>query len=150
CLYLSHWPSVRCASYSIRRRSSEVISWPWSRAIFSAQLANQSRIAPASQDLQARLKSFASFLYCSRLGRGGRGSASDIRISFQYVPGVRVNQAERRFVALRLVVSGWALPFPRTGCAPFARKLFTMPREESEMRNSKCGNGSRQFKRKRK
>ena len=43
--------------------------------------------------------SFVTFLYCSRLGRGGSGSASDIRISFHGMPGVRTNQAERRFVA---------------------------------------------------
>jgi hypothetical protein len=45
-------------------------------------------------------------LYCSRLGRGGRGSALDIRISFQMLPGVRTIRAERRFVTFRFWVGG--------------------------------------------
>src|SRR6202035_544055 len=76
-----------------------------------------------SPGLESLTKSFARFLYCSRLGRGGRGSASDIRISFHGMPGVRTNQAERRFVAIRLF-ERWARPFPRTGCALRARSIL--------------------------
>jgi len=35
------------------------------------------------------------------------------------LPGVRTDQAERRFVAFDSLC-GWARPFPRTGCAPSA------------------------------
>jgi hypothetical protein len=59
----------------------------------SAQRAAQSRIAPWSPDLQACWRS---------LGRGGKGSASDIRISFHCMSGVRSGQAERRFVTFEL------------------------------------------------
>ncbi len=81
--------------------------------------------AAESPARQAFSRSLASFLYCSRLGRAGSGRAScglgNIRISFQGVPGVRTDQAERRSVPSIFALSGWALPFPRTGCAPRAQ-----------------------------
>jgi hypothetical protein len=48
-------------------------------------------------------------LYCSRLGRGGKGI--DIRNSFHCMPGIRTNQAERRFVAFGLGRVGGHGPF---------------------------------------
>src|SRR5262249_42905453 len=98
CLNLSQRRAICSDSMSILWRTSGVISWACSRAIVSAQRAAQSRIAPGSPDLQARWKSFASFLYCSMLGLGGRGSASDIRSSFHGCAWCPPIQAERRFV----------------------------------------------------
>src|SRR5215472_18387228 len=40
------------------------------------QFVDQLRMASEADDLVARSSSFASFLYCSRLGRSGRGSAA--------------------------------------------------------------------------
>ncbi len=42
--------------------------------MLTAERGLHARIVPASADLQARWKSLASFLYCSRLGWGGRES----------------------------------------------------------------------------
>ena len=54
-------------------------------ASLSSHRVAQARIAPGSPDLQACCRSLASFLYWFGLGRGGRGRASDIRISFHCV-----------------------------------------------------------------
>ena len=57
----------------------------------------------------ARARSLACFLYCSRLGRSG-SSRSGIRSSFQSVRlGVRMGQAERRFVRIVEAKVGTAL-----------------------------------------
>src|SRR5262249_53347681 len=103
--FLCHTRSIRSMSPCISLCASGVIACPCRRARVSAQRAAHSRIAPGSTDLQAYCRSLASFLYCSRLGRGGKGRASDIRISFHHVPGVRTGQAERRFVTFKL--SSW-------------------------------------------
>src|SRR5215469_9156878 len=65
-------------------------------------------------DLQAFSRLLASFLYCSRLGRAGRGNAScglgNIRSSSHYPPRVRTCEAERRFVdQIKTVQVGMAL-----------------------------------------
>src|SRR5215469_17977691 len=53
-------------------------------------------------DVQAFSRLLASFLYCSRLDRAGRGNAScglgNIRSSSHYPPRFRTCEAERRFV----------------------------------------------------
>src|SRR5215472_9633341 len=82
-------------------------------------------MAAGSPDLLARSSSFASFLYCSALGRGGRGRAAcglgNIRISFHAcLESAQVRLKEGSY--LQLCFDGWALPFPRTGCAPRAEK----------------------------
>src|SRR5215471_6413237 len=59
------------------------------------------------------------------LGRGGKGSASDIRISFQYMPGVRTNQAERRFATFDVISVGGHGP-SRGLDAPLAHTVYTM------------------------
>jgi hypothetical protein len=41
------------------------------------------------------------------------------------MPGVRTHQAERKFAISFSKLSGWALPFPRTGCAPRAAYLVS-------------------------
>src|SRR5919201_577556 len=83
----------------------------------------QVRRALGSPELQILTRSVARFLYCSRLGRGGSGSASDIRISFHGMPGVRTNQAERRFVAFSLSWVGGHGPF-RGLDAPLAPSII--------------------------
>src|SRR5216684_689693 len=94
---------------SVRTGSCGVISMPDRSTGPLTQFVDQLRTASGSVDLVARTSSFASFLYCSRLGRGGRGRAScglgNMRISFHRMPGVRTNQAERRSVPS--VVSQW-------------------------------------------
>src|SRR5437667_3244728 len=59
-------------------------------------------MAPPAFELAAATRSFARFLYCARLGRGGSGSVS-VRSSFHCSPGVRSCQAERSFVLLGLL-----------------------------------------------
>ncbi len=115
--------SIRCAARFKPSRMSSVISVFCNRASRSIRSAAQARTAPGLPDLHACWRSLASFLYWLRFGRGARGRASDIRISFHRMPGVRTSQAERRFVWV-LASDGWARPFPRTGCAPRAESII--------------------------
>src|SRR5437773_10107410 len=71
-------------------------------ASVASQSAAHARMAPPAFELAAATRSFARFLYCARLGRGGSGSVS-MRSSFHCSPGVRSCQAERSFVLLGLL-----------------------------------------------
>src|SRR5215203_766898 len=79
-------------------------------------------MAAGSPDLHDFTRSLANFLYCSTLGRDGRGSASCglgyMRISFHNAPGVRTIRLKEG--SYRSNRCGWARPFPQTGCAPRA------------------------------
>ena len=92
--------------------------------------APRRRMAAGSPDLHDFTRSLASFLYCSRFGRDGRGSASCglgyIRISFHDAPGVRTVRLKEG--SCRSERGGWARPFPRTGCAPRALPVYDNPR----------------------
>src|SRR5688572_30656168 len=76
-------------------------------------------MAAGSPDLHDFTRSLANFLYCSTLGRDGRGSASCglgyMRISFHNAPGVRTVRLKEGSCGSSSC--GWARPFPRTGCA---------------------------------
>src|SRR5881398_4121898 len=75
---------------------------PRSLASEASQSAAHARTASPAFELAAATRSFARFLYCARLGRGGSGSVS-MRSSFHCSPGVRSCQAERSFVLLGLL-----------------------------------------------
>src|SRR5205814_1641486 len=98
---------------SNRLLTSRVFFQPASSARVSIHFSTQSPMALESPDLQTLANAFASFLYRSRFGRGGRGRAScglGVRISFHGMPGVRPIQAERRFVP-SVYVEGGHRPF---------------------------------------
>ena len=108
--------STWLAARSRDRRSAPGNSDAIQRSVHAA-------MARGAPEVHALTRSLASLRYCSRLGRAGSGRAScglgNTRSSFQCTPGVRTGRAERRFAIVRCC-SGWARPFPRTGCAPHA------------------------------
>src|SRR5262245_58741743 len=102
---LLHFGNFVCANSvmsriqpSMRTGRGGAISMAEPSTSLVTQVVDQLRMALASIDLLARSSSFASFLYCSRLGRAGRGRAAcglgNIRISFHHMPEVRISQAE--------------------------------------------------------
>ena len=107
-----------CANRSIRSaRGLDLLSLRSASAIPGVRRALDPlecpvRIAAASPARQALTRSFASFLDCSRLGRGGRGSAS-CGLGTYESPSSRAwsphGQAERRFVSSSELWVGTAL-----------------------------------------
>ncbi len=87
-----------CVAAMPRRRAS--VSTHWSTHARNHRSAH-ARTALGSTEAQAFKRSLACFLYCSSSERDGSGLVS-IRISFHCLPGVRTDQAERRFVPSRL------------------------------------------------
>ena len=100
---------------SILTGRSAVMLKPDSFTSASTHCDAQKRIALGSFDLQAFTRFLASFLYFLRSGRGGSGRAAcglgNMRISFQCLPGVRTDQAERRFVTFINSLQGGHGPF---------------------------------------
>src|SRR5438034_7574223 len=99
---------------SVRTGRFRVMAIPdWRTSAVIHRFAH-SRMA-SSPVLASRTNSFASLRYCSTFGFCGRGRAScglgNIRISFHCMPGVRTDQAERRFVPSESMCVGGHGPF---------------------------------------